>query len=186
VTSSFSSESSIELGVLIALFYDEPQQLGAFQRVAAEEMPETYRTLLNHSNHMTVTVEQFYSQAVNVQVLRHRLTDDLYEREILLLGQVSGEVVQHGIVRLKPSLLRPEVWASIASRGTPLGRVLIENNVLRAVELHDLWQVQCGASLAGHFSCPLNTVTYGRTALLHCDGQPAIELLEIVAPTRQR
>jgi hypothetical protein len=24
--------------------------------------------------------------------------------------------------------------------------------------------------------------TYGRLALIHCDGQPAVELLEIVAP----
>jgi hypothetical protein len=25
-------------------------------------------------------------------------------------------------------------------------------------------------------------ITYGRTAIIHCDGEPAVELLEIVTP----
>jgi hypothetical protein len=29
---------------------------------------------------------------------------------------------------------------------------------------------------------PKGTLTYGRTALIHCNQEPAIELLEIVAP----
>jgi hypothetical protein len=64
----------------------------------------------------------------------------------------------------------------------PLGRVLIEHQVLREVELLELWQVFCGPVLSELFSVSQDTVTYGRTAMIHCNGEPAIELLEIVRP----
>jgi hypothetical protein len=32
---------------------------------------------------------------------------------------------------------------------------------------------------------PEGTTTFGRTAMIHCNGEPAVELLEIVAPVRQ-
>ena len=173
-------EPSVELVILVALFYQDASELGEFERVTADEMPELYRKLLDHSNHMTVTVEAHHGQSVDVRVLRHHLLSDRYEREILLLGHNSQQIVQYGIVRLQPSLLRPDVWQAISGGQSPLGRVLIEHNVLRSVELVELWQVTCGQTLALLLGCPLGARTFGRTALLHCDGQPAIELLEIV------
>jgi hypothetical protein len=65
----------------------------------------------------------------------------------------------------------------------PLGRVLIEHQVLREVELFDLWRIHCGPVLIQAFSVPVNIIIFGRTAVIHCDGEPAIELLEIVRST---
>jgi hypothetical protein len=48
--------------------------------------------------------------------------------------------------------------------------------------LFDLLRVECGPVLAKLFGVPIGTTTYGRTALLYCDEDPAIELLEIVTP----
>ncbi len=131
---------------------------------------------------MTVTVEQFYREPVDVRVLQHESTDQKYQREIVLIGRNSQFIVQYGIVRLNPHVLRPEVWTEIAARRTPLGRVLIEHNVLREVELVGLWHVTCGEGLARALELNVGSETYGRTALIYCDGQPAIELLEIVTP----
>jgi hypothetical protein len=60
--------------------------------------------------------------------------------------------------------------------------VLIQHNVFRQVELIALWKVTAGAELARLLEIAPGTTTYGRTARIFCDGEPAIELLEIVAP----
>jgi hypothetical protein len=75
-----------------------------------------------------------------------------------------------------------EVRREIESQTTPLGRILIRHNVLREVELCKLWRVEPGQELCRLFKIALAAMTFGRTALIHCNGQPAIELLEIVAP----
>ena len=72
--------------------------------------------------------------------------------------------------------------AEIESQNTPLGRILIEHNVMRQVQLISLWKVAPGEELRKLFGLADADVTYGRTALIYCNGVPAVELLEIVAP----
>ena len=88
-----------------------------------------------------------------------------------------------GIVRLHTQYLADNVRAEIESQKIPLGRVLIEHNVLRRVELGELWRVTPNVALQRHFRLDGPEVTFGRTAIIHCDEEPAIELVEIVAPT---
>jgi hypothetical protein len=74
------------------------------------------------------------------------------------------------------------VRREVESQATPLGRILIAHNVLRVVHLTKLWKVTPGADLQRMFGISPDHITYGRTAIIDCDGKPAIELLEIVAP----
>ena len=62
--------------------------------------------------------------------------------------------------------------------------MLIQNNVLRRVPLASLWRVAAGPELAQLFDMPPRDITYGRTALIECNNEPAVELLEIVTPER--
>src|SRR6476660_7863560 len=79
--------------------------------ISAGEMPEPYRTLLVHSNHMTVTVENFYREPVSVQVLDLHRKDDTYARRILL--RTSPRVVQFGLVEIDLSMLPEAVRKAI-------------------------------------------------------------------------
>lgn len=192
---------------MITLFYPDPSELGDFQAcVDARRVPQPHRRLLDHEEHMTVTVEAFHHSPVDVKVARTLYSHDdattedavssertgagndsgpggnWYAREITLLRQADGRPVQYGIVRLNIDLLDPIVWQEIESQGTPLGRVLIRHHVLREVALCGLWRVEAGEPLARLLEMPVGGVTYGRTARIFCDYLPAIELLEIVAP----
>lgn len=167
---------------LIELFYADANQLGRFDGCSSDQCPDVYRQLLAHNAHMTVTVEKRHGEQVDVQVLRDQIQGNDYRREILLRKQSDSMVVQYGIVRLKLNLISGHVRDQILSRQIPLGRVLIQNNVLRQVQLGALWKVSCGSVLAEIFSVEEHTTTYGRTALIYLDAEPAIELLEIVAP----
>lgn len=174
---------------LVGLFYERPEELGTFEPIAAAEIPQPYRRLLAHNKHMTETVEQFHGCKVDVQVLASRRDNGYYSRKILLTRQSDGEVVQFGIPRLNMEYLDEEVRREIESETKPLGRVLIEHNVLREVQLVALWKVEPGPDLCRMFGLAAKPASekpalavYGRTALIYCNGEPAIELLEIVTP----
>lgn len=171
-----------DLDALIALFYARPEELGRFEEVDSHALDRDYRMLLAHDSHMTVTVERFHNGPVDVQVLESQLTGEHYARKILLTRQSDGGVVQFGIMRLDFSCVSPKVRREVESQQTPLGRVLIQNNVLREVHLTKLWKVTPGSDLCRLFGISPGQITYGRTAVIHCDGEPAVELLEIVTP----
>jgi chorismate-pyruvate lyase len=131
---------------------------------------------------MTVTVERWHHSPVDVQVLAKHLTDEAYARKILLTRTSDKKVVQFGVMRIKYQYLTDAVRREIESEAVPLGRILINHNVLRQVELFALWKVKPGKELAMLLNTAPDQITYGRTALIHVDGEPAVELLEIVAP----
>jgi chorismate-pyruvate lyase len=171
-----------DLDTLTALFYDVPEELGRFVEVTATEMPADFQMLLAHEHHMTVTVERFHHSPVDVQVLQRRMEDTHYARKILLARQSDSGVVQFGIMRINFDYLDQAVQDEIRREQLPLGRILISHNVLRRVRLASLWEVTAGPDLSRMFNMPLEGVTYGRTALIECNGEPAVELIEIVTP----
>ncbi len=172
----------ISASELVEIYYQDPSVLGRFERVERTSVPKVYRKLLDHSNHMTVTVESHHSDQVDVAVLRSDFVGEHYRREILLKTHRSQRVVQYGIVRLNTKYLSDKPRNEILEQQKPLGRVLIEHEVLRKIELFDLLRVECGPVLAKFFDVEAGTISYGRTALIYCDHEPAIELLEVVRP----
>ena len=165
---------------LFQLFPPAPY-LRDFDIISADQMPQPYHDLLVHEHHMTVTVEQHHGSLVDVKVLERRHDGDSYARKILLALKSDGRIVMFGLVRIWLNYCSPEVRTEIVAEKTPLGRILIEHNVLRRIEPTDYLKVTPAAEMMGWFGLPAPTPAYGRLALIHCDGQPAIELLEIVA-----
>lgn len=175
-----SHENSPDLATLIALFYSNCRDLGQFEAITSEQMPETARLLLAHDAHMTVTVEAFHRCKVNVEVLDRKRETDHYSRRILLRRATDQKVVLFGIPRLDMRAIPKPAMDAILSEKIPLGQALIDNSVFRRVELCHLWKVVAGPDLAKLMSITEGDIVYGRTAMIHVDHQPAIELLEIV------
>jgi hypothetical protein len=158
------------------------EDLPEHEVVPADEVPPPYHGLLVHEHHMTVTVEAFHGSLVDVRVLDRRHKGDSYARKILLALQGSGRVVQFGIMRIDLALCSPEVRAEIVAGQTPLGRILIQHDVLRRIEPTAFVRVIPGHAMTTWFGLERSRATYGRLAIIHCNGHPAVELLEIVAP----
>jgi chorismate-pyruvate lyase len=151
------------------------------ERVEADEVPQPYRDLLVHTVHMTVTVEKYYADAVDVQVLELSHIDNTYTRQIVLALRASGHIVQYGLVQIDLDALTAVVRDRILEGKTPLGRVLIEHDVLRHIEPAGYFRV----TLNNHFQHWLRTeatTTYGRMGVIHTDHRPAIRVLEILTP----
>jgi hypothetical protein len=171
-----------DLRELFGLFPPADDLPPAFERVEPAEVPPPYHGLLVHEHHMTVTVEAFHGDAVDVRVLDRRRDGPVYARKILLELQQTRQVVQFGIVRVDLGFLPPAAREVIIAEGTPFGRVLIEHGVLRRIEPTAYLRIRPGPHQMDWFGMTQPRPLYGRLALIHCNGQPAVELLEVVAP----
>lgn len=157
-------------------------ELPEYEAVLPDEVPPPYRDLLVHEHHMTVTVEAHHGGLVDVRVLDRRHEGDTYARKILLALQDGGRVVQFGIVRINLGHCSPEVRAEIVAGQTPLGRILIQHNVLRRIEPTAFLRIIPGRAMMDWFGLERPRPTYGRLAIIYYDGYPAVELLEVVVP----
>ncbi len=169
------------LSELLSLF-PTAEDFSGFEALAPEEVPPPYRDLLVHEHHMTVTVEAHHGDRVDVQIENRRHDGPYYARRIFLALHKSRRVVQYGLVRINLGYCSAEVRREIIAGETPLGRILIEHDVLRRIEPTGFLRVVPGPALMEHFGLAEPMPTYGRLAYIHCDEKPAIELLEVVAP----
>ena len=87
-----------------------------------------------------------------------------------------------GAVRVRLQFCSPAVRAAILEQRTPLGRILIQNKVLRRIEPTAYLKIVPGPDMMQWFNLKEPTLAYGRLGIIHCDGRPAIEVLEIVTP----
>ena len=170
-----------DLESLFALF-PPAEDVGTFQRIPGEEVPPPYHGLLLHEHHMTVTVEAHHGRLVDVKILQVRKNQDVYARKILLALQGSGRVVQFGIMRVHLSFCDDKVKQEILAERTPLGRILIEHNVLRRVEPTAFLRIDPGQTLTRALRMSKPIPLYGRTGVIFCDDRPAIAVLEVPAP----
>lgn len=171
-----------ELNSLTGLFPNDPSLIDRAEHVPAALVPQPYREMLVHDHHMTVTMERHHHSPVDVRVLAQTEDGPRYCREIVLVKRGTETVVQFGIVRFDFQYVTDAVRQEIVAGQTPLGRVLINHNVLRHIDLGALLRITCGPRLAGYFGVEPGTVTYGRLATIFCNQLPAVDLLEIPAP----
>lgn len=171
-----------ELNSLVELFPNELSLIEKAEHVPAAAVPQPYRDMLVHDHHMTVTMERFHESPVTVRIIDRRQSDSVYCREILLYKQGTEEAVQYGIVRFDLQFVTPNVRDEILQGDTPLGRVLINQNVLRHIDLGAILRITAGPRLAGYFNVESGATTYGRLATIFCNQQPAVDLLEISTP----
>jgi chorismate-pyruvate lyase len=187
--------AKVDLDQLIDLFYqpeNRAEQLGVFQLCAAADMPGKAQRLLAHNHHMTVTMEAEIGAPVDLRVLASVVAEQSYSRKILLLDGRNGQPVMFGLVRIALASLDLPMRQAIVSGTIPLGRVLIESDLLRQVNLLHLYRIEPGSELQEAFSIagesdrpPAGSGIrqpefYARTALIFLNSQPVVELLEIV------
>lgn len=171
-----------EFHKLAEMFPDAQPLVQDVEYIPASTTPEPYKTLLVHDSHMTVTMEKHHGCPVDVHVVDRRLDGDSYARKILLTRHGTNQVVQFGLVRFDFQYVTKAVRDEIVSEEIPLGRVLINHNVLRQVDLNAILKLTAGPSLAKYLQMKDGGVTYGRIATIFCNRKPAIDLLEVSAP----
>lgn len=170
------------LQAILDLFPGSPLAEAGLEPVEAGLVPDPYRRLLLHHHHMTVTLEEHHGARVTLRVLERKRRGDDYGRHLILTAGSSPRAVMWGMMRIQLGHTSPGVRAAILAEDTPLGRILIEHDVMRRLETQLFVKVHLNEALEQVFQAPGEPVTYGRVARIFCDGAPAVELLEVVRP----
>ncbi len=173
-----------ELQELVTLF-PEPEGHELYltaEHVAKEATPEPYHRMLVHEHHMTISMESYHDCTVDVEVMASRFEDGLYLRKIRLHKRGTRDAIQFGYVRFNLDFVTEKVRSEILSEKIPLGRVLIQHNVFRHVDLGAILRFTAGPGMAEYLQMDVGQTTYGRLATIFCNGSPAIDLLEVSSP----
>lgn len=171
-----------ELRALTSRFPESDELFLRAEHIPSAVTPEPYKTMLVHDHHMTVAMETFHQCSVDVRILDSRLQGNEYSRKIILLKHGTEIPVQFGIVRFHLEFVTDAVRKEIIEGQIPLGRILINHNVLRHIDLAAILEITAGPALASYLRMPVGAVTYGRMATIFCNRQPAVDLLEISSP----
>jgi len=158
--------------------------LNDLEFVRAEALPPAYRELLVHHEHMTTTLHSYHGRPVTLRVMDESKAENAYGRFILLGLEGTDAIVEVGLMRFHLGTASAEVKREVLNHEAPLGDILIRHDVLRRIE--SKWYVRLGSShaLIAHFGDRAPDVAYGRIGVIHFQGHPAIELLEIVTDRR--
>ena len=148
--------------------------------VQANEIPPESRKLLVHNRHMTATLKAHYGQPVALRVLDHTEERAAYRRKILLTVDDSNRVVEFGIVRLFLDVLPAPARDDVIARNLPLGEIFAQYDVLTCVEPRWYLRFAAKSPVVQYFAPRPTHEAYGRLGVIHCNGQPAVELLEVV------
>ena len=178
-----------DLTGLYSIFGDPIGEIPHARFVPAEEVPEPYKSLLAHDRHMTVTMEKYHGGPVGLGILKSvREGETWYARKIVLKRE--DRVVMFGIMRFNFEWCDESVRDRIIEAKTPLGRILIESEVLRRIGTHALMKIRPNEEMREIFSLARDPVdanghprtVYGRLATIFCNEEPAVDLLEVAAP----
>ncbi|MBY0588523.1 hypothetical protein K2X85_15210 [bacterium] len=150
--------------------------------IPAEAVPAPYRDLLVHHGHMTETLDRYYSSSVAVHPYLVHRHGEMYGRKLDLSIPPDGKIVMTGLMIINLTFVGAEVALKIVEGKTPLGRLLIENNVLREVNSGTYLKLAPTDPLVKRFHSSADRPAYGRLATIFFSDKPAVDLLEIVAP----
>ena len=173
---------------LLGIFSSDALDSDEFETIPSATIPEPCKKLLDHHHHMTVTLEEHLGCPVHLNVLEVYQRDDDYARRLTLSAGRDGPVVLAGVMRFSLQHCDESLRREIIAAATPLGRILVEHNVMRRLQTVAFLRIPLQSTFCKVFDLPTPsrlpvTHAHGRLAMIFCDEQPAVELLEVLAPT---
>jgi len=166
---------------LCAPFFEDMSWVDHCRVVDPAQMPPSAQTLLAHGGHMTATLRAHYQGVIALQVQADCALPTLYSRRILLTVDDPRRVVELGVVRLNLELMPDSARRAILAKETPLGDVLTSHGVMTKVEPRWFIQFPSSGPVVECFERGPEAAAFGRVGTIHCNGEEAIELLEVVA-----
>lgn len=181
---SRSELASRALRDLCSGLVDSAPILSSCEFVEAADLPGDYRHLLDHHDHMTTRLGDYFGRPVGVRVLSCRESADAYRRMILLELTGDARGVEFGLVWIDLHAIAEDVRREIVAGRRPLGDILIAHDVLRRIEPKWFVRLGPGSMVAGHLGAAEGEAVYGRIGVIHYEHKPAIRLLEVVRAER--
>jgi len=134
-------------------------------------------------NDMTPTLEAFYEDAIELQVLGRRRRGNEYWREVLLRLRRSGQPVEFGANRVFLDRFPPEARQAILHEVTPLGHIMRDFHVTHTCQPNAFLGLHADALMGATLQLRGQAELYGRhNRLYDAEGRMLSEVVEILRP----
>jgi hypothetical protein len=148
--------------------------------IAADRIPQPYRSLLVHQRDMTLTLEAHFGGRVVLRPLSTFLSGPWYYRRVLLAQEYSGRPVEMGAIRIKLAALPRKVQAEIRRNQVPLGRLLRDAGVNFTSMPREFFAVTPNPEMMGVFWMREPRTLYGRRTEVLLDGRAIGDIVEVL------
>lgn len=162
------------------LFYPGDSELPGVEKVEPGDIPEPYRSLLVHTNDMTPTLEVYHDGPIHVRALAIKDEGGLYAREVLLVRNTDGKVVEYGAIRIHLAEVPEATVAAIREAHIPLGHLLKEQE--RRMEHPEYYvEVTPDVHMTEHLDATGDQPLYGRRNTIRTENNQLLaEVMEIL------
>jgi hypothetical protein len=148
--------------------------------LAPDDIPYPYRTLLAHTNDMTLTLERHFGGRLVVRPLSTFRRSTWYVRRVLLAQEYSGKPVEMGAIRINmksfPERLRRQIYAN----QVPLGRLLRDGGVPFESRPRCFFEVTPNSEMMGVFWMREPRPLYGRRTEIFVAASKFGDIVEIL------
>jgi chorismate-pyruvate lyase len=177
-----------ELSLLYPLneFYDQlGLPLPTVVRVEDRDIPEPYKSLLAHSRDMTPTLAEAYQRGIQLRVLKYRLRDDVFSREIILVTEGEEEPVVFGAIKIYLDRFPVEARRLVLEMKQPLGTILQTQGIAHTSRPEAYIRVTADATINSALGLTGSSqLLYGRRNVLwNAAQQPLAQVVEILPPS---
>ena len=153
------------------------------EAVAADAVPEPYRSLLVHKNDMTPTLEAFHNSRIHLELVKKDHRGGFYFREVILRLDHDEKPVEFGANKLHIGIFSEEAQEQILLEQVPLGRILNECDVKHLTEAKFFLRVEPDELICRALELETPVTLYGRKAVItDHKGLMLSEIVEILPP----
>lgn len=153
------------------------------ERLAGEQVPEPYRSLLVHERDMTPTLENFHHSAIHLRILQREQRGDFYFRQVALHLVGSEKPVEFGANKVGLILFPPKARQLILEERVPLGRILKDCEIGHTTVAKAFFRIMPDDLICQALALKKPIMLYGRRAnILDLQKRPLAEIVEILPP----
>jgi len=158
-------------------------ELPEFRVLTGAEVPQPFRRLLVHLNDMTPTLEEFYGDEIELQVLRRRRRGLEYWREVVLRLRATGQPVEFGANRLRLDRFPVAARKAILEERAPLGHIMRDFGIEHRCQPNAFLELKADEFIGATLGLSGPSEVYGRHNRLYGPGGSWLsEVVEILGP----
>jgi len=160
------------------------QSVPVVWEVEDTDIPQPQRDLLAHLSDMTTKLEAFHGERTHLRLLRSATDGDIYQREVVLVLNSSGRLVEFGAITIHLDLLPPLLKVDILRAEVPLGSLLHQHRFAFRSRPKSFIRVEADELISRALALDRPAAhLYGRcNALLTSSGDVLADIVEILPP----
>jgi hypothetical protein len=153
---------------------------GACCEVDVAEIPQPFRSLLDHPNSFAETLERHYGGAIELHVIDVVRRDEQYARKVFFTPQGKDTILGYGVMKLRLDHAPGNVAKIVCQETCPFGQVLLRERIVAHYRADWFMRFDRGSGYLKWFGTRLKEPVFGRLCAVECEGRPLAEMFGIV------